>query len=98
MVRPPHGHTDGGAQLPVRGDSGVERLAEEVAAGTVAPGEITEELFAARLDTAGIPDPDLVIRTSGELRISNFLLWQSAYTELFFSAVLWPDFGPEAIV
>jgi len=70
-----------------------KRLAEEVAAGTVAPGEITEELFSSRLDTAGIPDPDLVIRTSGEMRISNFLLWQSAYAELLFTHTLWPDFG-----
>ncbi len=70
-----------------------KRLAEEVLAGTVTPGEITEELFAARLDTAGIPDPDLVIRTSGELRISNFLLWQSAYAEFVFTDTLWPDFG-----
>ncbi|HEY5765767.1 MAG TPA: isoprenyl transferase [Candidatus Deferrimicrobiaceae bacterium] len=69
------------------------RLAEEAAAGTVSPGEISEELFASRLDTAGMPDPDLVIRTSGELRISNFLLWQSAYAEFVFADALWPDFG-----
>lgn len=70
-----------------------KRLAEEVAAGTVAPAEITEELFSSRLDTAGIPDPDLVIRTSGEIRVSNFLLWQSAYAEFVFTDTLWPDFG-----
>lgn len=69
------------------------RLAEEVAAGRMAPGEITEESFAARLDSAGMPDPDLVIRTSGEVRISNFLLWQSAYAEFVFTDALWPDFG-----
>lgn len=69
------------------------RVAEEVAAGTMAPGEITEESFAARLDTVGMPDPDLVIRTSGEVRISNFLLWQSAYAEFVFTDALWPDFG-----
>jgi len=69
------------------------RLAAEAADGLIAPGEITEEMFATRLDTAGIPDPDLVIRTSGELRISNFLLWQSAYAEFAFTDVLWPDFG-----
>lgn len=69
------------------------RLAEEVAAGTVSPAEITEDRFSSRLDTAGIPDPDLVIRTSGELRISNFLLWQSAYSEFLFADTLWPDFG-----
>ncbi len=74
------------------------RLAAEAAAGTLEPGAITEEEFAARLDTAGIPDPDLVIRTSGELRVSNFLLWQSAYAEFVFTDVLWPDFGkPELL-
>lgn len=70
-----------------------KRLAKEVAAGTVTPGDITEELFSSRLDTAGIPDPDLVIRTSGEIRVSNFLLWQSAYAEFVFTDTLWPDFG-----
>jgi undecaprenyl diphosphate synthase len=69
------------------------RLAADAAAGKIAPGEITEEVFSSRLDTEGIPDPDLVIRTSGELRISNFLLWQSAYAEFAFTDVLWPDFG-----
>jgi len=68
-------------------------LAADVANGRIVPGEITEETFSSRLDTAGIPDPDLVIRTSGELRISNFLLWQSAYSEFAFTDVLWPDFG-----
>jgi undecaprenyl diphosphate synthase len=68
-------------------------LAAEAAAGTLDPAGITEELFASRLDTAGLPDPDLVIRTSGELRVSNFLLWQSAYAEFVFTDVLWPDFG-----
>jgi undecaprenyl diphosphate synthase len=68
-------------------------LAAEAVEGRIVPEEITEELFASRLDTEGIPDPDLVIRTSGELRISNFLLWQSAYAEFAFTDVLWPDFG-----
>ena len=68
------------------------RLAERVERGTLTAAEIDEELVAANLDTAGLPDPDLLIRTSGELRISNFLLWQIAYTELHFSPVLWPDF------
>ena len=68
------------------------RLAERVERGTLTAGEIDEALVAANLDTAGLPDPDLLIRTSGELRISNFLLWQIAYTELHFTPVLWPDF------
>ena len=55
--------------------------------------DITEELFSSCLDTAGQPDPDLLIRTSGELRVSNFLLWQIAYSELYITDVLWPDFG-----
>ena len=71
------------------------RLAERVAAGDLAPGQIDEALFAGQLSLAGTRDPDLLIRTGGEMRISNFLLWQSAYTELFFSPALWPDFGPE---
>lgn len=54
--------------------------------------EVSEELLAGELDTAGLPDPDLLIRTSGEMRLSNFLLWQSAYTEIFITPVLWPDF------
>ncbi len=69
------------------------KLAAEAAAGSLAPGAITEEDLAARLDTAGMPDPDLVIRTSGELRVSNFLLWQAAYAEFVFTDVYWPDFG-----
>ncbi len=68
------------------------RSAETAAAGSLDTGMIDEALFAGYLDTAGIPDPDLLIRTSGEQRISNFLLWQSAYTELIFIPVLWPDF------
>lgn len=68
------------------------RIAEAVAAGTMRPEDVTEAAFARRLDTADIPDPDLVIRTSGELRLSNFLLWQSAYAEFVFTPVLWPDF------
>jgi undecaprenyl diphosphate synthase len=68
-------------------------LAEDCAAGRIAPSEIGEEAFSRRLFTAGIPDPDLLIRTSGEQRISNFLLWQLAYTELLFTDTLWPDFG-----
>jgi undecaprenyl diphosphate synthase len=68
-------------------------LAQEIAAGRLDPEAITEESFAAHLFTAEIPDPDLVIRTSGERRVSNFLLWQSAYAEFLFPEVLWPDFS-----
>ena len=68
-------------------------LSEEVAGGRLTPAQIDEERFASKLFTADCPDPDLLIRTSGEQRISNFLLWQLAYTELYISSVLWPDFG-----
>jgi undecaprenyl diphosphate synthase len=73
------------------------RLAREAAAGRLKPEEITEHSFAAQLDTAGTPDPDLIIRTSGELRISNFLLWQSAYSEFVFLPIYWPDFNRAAL-
>lgn len=68
------------------------RLAEEVAAGRLSPDSIDEDALSARLYTSDIPDPDLIIRTSGEKRISNFLLWQAAYAELVFVDTLWPDF------
>ena len=71
------------------------RIAEDVAKGALESDAITEDLFESYLDTAGIPDPDLLIRTSGEQRVSNFLLWQTAYTELVFTSVLWPDFDKE---
>jgi undecaprenyl diphosphate synthase len=72
------------------------KLATAVAAGQLAADQIDDCSLAAALDTGGIPDPDLLIRTSGEMRISNFLLWQIAYSELVFTEVLWPDFrGPE---
>jgi undecaprenyl diphosphate synthase len=70
-----------------------QSIAADVAAGRLTAAEVTEEEFEKRLFTAGCPDPDLLIRTSGEQRISNFMLWQVAYTELFISPVLWPDFG-----
>ncbi|HEX9807981.1 MAG TPA: isoprenyl transferase [Alphaproteobacteria bacterium] len=69
------------------------RAAREVALGRLAPEDLSEERFCGWLATAGVPDPDLLIRTSGEQRISNFLLWQSAYTEFVFSETLWPDFS-----
>ncbi len=68
--------------------------AQAVADGTLDPAALTAERFERFLSTAGMPDPDLMIRTSGERRLSNFLLWQSAYAELVFLDVLWPDFGP----
>jgi undecaprenyl diphosphate synthase len=68
------------------------RLAKDAASGKFSPDSITPEFFGRYLETANIPDPDLIIRTSGEQRLSNFLLWQSAYAELIFLPVLWPDF------
>jgi len=76
---------------------GVRRLAERVEGGSLKPQDIDENSLASALDTAGRPDPDLLIRTSGEQRISNFLLWQIAYSELYFSDVLWPDFDAEQL-
>jgi len=73
-------------------------LAQEVASGERDPGSIDEQAFASKLLTAGEPDPDLLIRTSGEQRISNFLLWQLAYAELHITDVLWPDFDETALV
>ena len=69
------------------------KLAQDVAAGRLTAESIDTDRFAGALSTAGQPDPDLLIRTGGEMRISNFLLWQSAYTELYFTPTLWPDFG-----
>ncbi len=73
----------------------VRRIAGDVACGRLLPEDISEDTVTANLDTAGIPDPDLVIRTSGELRVSNFLLWQSAYAEYAFVKTEWPDFTAE---
>ncbi|SNR77607.1 MULTISPECIES: isoprenyl transferase [Hymenobacter] len=72
-----------------------QKLATEVAAGRLAPDQVTEQTITGFLATAGMPDPELLIRTSGEQRISNFLLWQLAYTELFITDLLWPDFRRE---
>lgn len=71
------------------------RIAEQVAAGALKPDDIDTNVVASHLQTVGIPDPDLVIRTSGEQRLSNFLLWQSAYSELIFVDKLWPDFSAQ---
>lgn len=76
---------------------GVMKIAEKVRSGELDPASITEETVSENLDTADIPDPDLLIRTSGELRISNFLIWQCAYTEYYFTDVLWPDFNKEEL-
>ncbi|GAB4359471.1 MAG: isoprenyl transferase [Gammaproteobacteria bacterium] len=77
---------------------GVKRIARLVEAGDLSVEAITPERFDAELSLAGTPDPDLFIRTGGEQRISNFLLWQLAYTELYFTEVLWPDFDEEALL
>ena len=76
---------------------GITELAKEVAEGKVKPEDITEDMITSKLDTAGIPDPDLIIRTSGEQRLSNFLLWQTAYSEFYFTDVHWPDFKTDAL-
>ena len=73
------------------------QIAEEIAAGRLSPDDIDEGVVCARLDTADMPDPELVIRTSGESRVSNFLLWQAAYAEFIFTPVLWPDFDRAAL-
>ena len=70
-------------------------LAERVASGQLTPKDIDETVFSNELDTAGDPPVDLFIRTSGDLRLSNFLLWQSAYAEFYFTDTLWPDFTPD---
>lgn len=74
-----------------------KKLAKDCAKGTVKLEEIDESFFASYLDTAGMPDPDLLIRTSGELRLSNYMLWQCAYTEIYVTDCLWPDFGKEEL-
>lgn len=73
----------------------MQKLGHKVAEGTLDAESITESDIASALDTVGLPDPDLLIRTSGEMRISNFLLWQMAYAELYFTEALWPDFSRE---
>ncbi len=76
----------------------MRRLCADVKAGERQPEEIDEQMFERYLDTAGIPDPDLLIRTSGEQRLSNYLLWQLAYSEFYFTDVPWPDFGRDELV
>jgi len=73
----------------------MRRLVQEAAAGRLDPNAINEESLSVRLSTGGLPEPDLFIRTGGEKRLSNFLLWQSAYAELYFTDIMWPDFGAQ---
>lgn len=75
----------------------VQTAVRRAQAGTLRPEEVNEQLVSSLMTTNGMPDPDLLIRTSGELRISNFLLWQLAYSELYFTDCLWPDFTPEEL-
>lgn len=95
--------TSGGSEMVVNlalnygGRDEIVRAARKLVADGLKPEDITEEALQQRLYTAGMPDPDLVIRTSGEIRISNYLLFQCAYSEFFFSPVLWPDFTPELL-
>ena len=76
----------------------VKRLAQDCVDGKIRVEEISDPVYESYLDTHGIPDPDLLIRTSGEQRLSNYLLWQMAYTEFYFTDVLWPDFTKEELV
>ncbi|MCD7825845.1 MAG: isoprenyl transferase [Clostridiaceae bacterium] len=75
----------------------IRKMGQDILEGSLKPEQIDETLISSRLDTAGIPDPDLLIRTSGEQRLSNYLLWQMAYTEFYFTDVLWPDFGKKEL-
>lgn len=77
---------------------GIKHLTQDVTDGKVTIDEIDEALFSSYLDTSDIPDPDLLIRTSGEIRLSNFLLWQLAYTEFYFTPLYWPDFDKQALM
>lgn len=85
----------GGRDEMVRG---IQKIALRVKQGELLPEEISEEMVTDSLDTAGIPEPDLLIRTCNEQRISNFLLWQLAYTEFYFTPVAWPDFSKEELI
>jgi undecaprenyl diphosphate synthase len=76
----------------------VRALVADASSGRLAAGDVSEESIAQRLYTAGMPDPDLLVRTSGEMRVSNFLLWQIAYSELYVTDTLWPDFGRDDLL
>lgn len=84
--------------LSYSGRNEILRAVKKILYAGIKPEELTEELFHSYLDTAGVPPPDLVIRTSGEMRISNFLLWQSAYSEFYFTETLWPDFTKDELL
>ena len=75
----------------------VRKIAQDVRAGTLAPEQVTEKEISERLYTAGMPDPDLLIRTAGEMRVSNYLLWQISYAEFYVTEVFWPEFGVEEL-
>jgi undecaprenyl diphosphate synthase len=81
--------------LSYSGRNEILRAVKKALSSGLKPDEMTEEIFSSYLDTAGVPAPDLIIRTSGEMRISNFLLWQGAYSEFYFTDTLWPDFTKE---
>ena len=81
--------------LSYSGRDEILRAMKKILSSGIRPEELTEEVFASYLDIADLPEPDLIIRTSGEMRISNFLLWQGAYSELYFTDTLWPDFTKE---
>ena len=85
------------ARAPCSAPRAIRRIAEDVEAGKLTAGDVTEARIAQYLDTAALPDPDLIIRTSGEQRLSNFLLWQAAYAEFYFPDVHWPDFDERAL-
>jgi undecaprenyl diphosphate synthase len=81
--------------LSYSGRNEILRAVKKMLSSGIKPEELTEEVFGSYLDTAGLPAPDLIIRTSGEMRISNFLLWQAAYSEFYFTDTLWPDFSKD---
>jgi len=76
----------------------MKKIARKIAMGEISPGQIDDKLVSSNLETHDMPDPELMIRTSGEQRLSNFLLWQLSYSELYFTEVLWPDFGGEDLI
>jgi undecaprenyl diphosphate synthase len=81
--------------LSYSGRNEIVRAVKKIISSGIEPEKLDEQAFEAELDTAGLPSPDLIIRTSGEMRISNFLLWQGAYSEFYFTETLWPDFSKE---